>query len=112
MRELREFRVRHDVYVANDLAVAAVSRDTPESNRTWAERLSLPYPILCDREGALADPLGVVRRIGIRDWSVEFFRRSTFLVDARGAVAAVWSDVKIRGHALEVLEVAKTLRAG
>ena len=50
-----------------------------------------------------------MRRIGIGGWKIELFRRSTFLIDRHGVVVAVWGDVKIRGHALEVLEVAKAL---
>ena len=55
----------------------------------------------------------IIRGLGIGGWKVEFFRRSTFLIDARGGIAAVWGRVKIRGHAREVLELAQTLeRAG
>jgi peroxiredoxin len=53
--------------------------------------------------------LKVTRRIGIGTWSFEFFRRSTFLVDAHGVVAAVWGAVKVRGHAREVLKAGKLL---
>jgi len=57
----------------------------------------------------LASALGVIRRVGIGGWTVEFFRRSTFLIDSHGAVVATWGKVKVRGHALEVLEAAKSL---
>jgi peroxiredoxin Q/BCP len=80
-----------------------------ESNRHWVERLRLPYPLLSDPDGAVGVAFGVTRRIGIAGWNVEFFRRSTFLLDFNGVIAAVWEKVKIRGHALEVLEVAKAM---
>ncbi len=86
-----------------------MTRDTPDSNRHWAQRMRLPYPLLSDRDGAAGAAFGVTRRIGIGSWTVEFFRRSTFLIDFHGAVAAVWGKVQIRGHAMEVLEVAKAL---
>jgi peroxiredoxin len=31
------------------------------------------------------------------------------LVDGAGLIAAVWNDVKVRGHAREVLQVASAL---
>jgi peroxiredoxin Q/BCP len=113
VRELREFRAHQDEYEANGVAVAGVTRDTPESNLEWSRRLELSYPLLSDREGVAARALGVTRRIGIGDWGVEFFRRVTFLIGRDGLVAAVWHRVKVRGHAREVLEMAKVLeRAG
>jgi len=89
--------------------VAGVNRDTVESNRRWVERLRLPYPVLSDRDSQAGDALGVVRRIGIGEWKLELFRRCTFLIDARGKIAAAWEDVKVRGHARQVLEAAQAL---
>jgi peroxiredoxin Q/BCP len=106
---MREFRVHHDEFMANDLAVAGVSRDTLESNAHWARRLELPYPLLSDRDGDVGRAFNVIRAIGLGSWKVEFFRRSTFLIDSRGAIAAVWGRVKVRGHATQVLEMARAL---
>ena len=38
--------------------------------------------------------------------SIEFLKRSTLLVGVDGRVAAVWGEVKVRGHALQVLDAA------
>ena len=35
--------------------------------------------------------------------------RSTYLVDAGGAIAQIWPKVKVKWHAEEVLAAAKTL---
>ena len=109
MRELREFRAHHETYTRQGLALAGVTRDSLESNLTWSKRLRLPYPLLSDEAGDAGHAFGVTRRLGIGGWNLELFRRSTFLVDVHGVIAAVWGEVKIRGHALEVLEVAKAL---
>jgi peroxiredoxin Q/BCP len=37
--------------------------------------------------------------------------RSTFLIDAEGRVARIWRKVSVPGHAEEVLEAARALRA-
>jgi len=50
-----------------------------------------------------------MRRVGIGAWGIEFFRRSTFLVDREGVVAAVWGEVKVRGHVSEIITRAETL---
>jgi len=107
--ELREFRAHHKQLIAAGLSVVAVTRDRPEANAKQAGRLRLPYPVLSDTSGDVGRAFGVVRSVGIGPWQIEFFRRSTFLADIHGTVSAVWRDVKIRGHALKVMDVARAL---
>ena len=108
---MREFRVHHAELKSAGVEVAGISPDSAESSRGWAGRLDLPYPLLSDVERRAGTAFGVIRRIGIGSWNLELFRRVTFLVDARGVVVALWGRVKIRGHALDVLEVARALPA-
>jgi len=86
-----------------------VTRDKPSVNAAWAKRLRLPYPILSDVEGKAGRAFGVIRSVGVGSWKLEFFRRSTFLIDMHGVVSAVWRSVKVRGHAKEVMKVARAL---
>ena len=108
---MREFRAHYSELKDAGVEVAGISTDTPESSLTWARRMELPYPLLSDIERNAGAAFGVIRRLGIGSWNVEFFRRTTFLVDARGVVVAVWEKVKVRGHALKVLEMALALTA-
>jgi len=96
--------------VREGVAVAGVSRDSIASHRSWIQRLGLPYPLLHDRDRAASRALGLFRTIGIGSWSIELFRRSTLLVDDEGRIAALWGQVKIRGHAAEVLAAGRALR--
>ena len=109
MRELREFRAHHAEFVDAGLVVAGMSRDTVEQNRAWSERLSLPYPVLSDADGGVGRALGVVRSVRLGAWTVEFLRRSTVLADRDGRIARVWTDVKVRGHARQVLDAVRAL---
>jgi peroxiredoxin Q/BCP len=106
---MREFRAHYAALAEAGVEVAGVSTDTPESSVEWARRMDLPYPLLSDVERAAGNAFGVIRSLGIGGWSVEFFRRTTFLVDTRGIVVASWRKVKIRGHALEVRDMARAL---
>lgn len=109
MRELREFRVAHDRYAERGLVVAGINRESVEKNTEWARRLSLPYPLLSDAEQQAGHALRVIRRLGLGAWTVDLYRRSTFLVDRDGLIAAVWGNVKVRGHAAQVLAAAEAL---
>ena len=85
------------------------SRDSIQSNRLWTRRLRLPYPVVSDRDGVLGAELGVTRTLHVGAWKVEFLRRSTLLAGTDGRIAAVWDEVKIRGHARQVLQAARAL---
>ena len=106
---MREFRARHSELVAAGVTVAGVTLDTLESCRTWARRLRLPYPLLSDEARAAGEACFVIERVGLGPWKIEFFRRTTLLIDAGAVVRAVWGDVSIRGHAREVLAAAMAL---
>jgi len=108
---MREFRAHHDALIAAGAAVAGCSLDPVEFNRRWAERLRLPYPLLSDVDRRAGDAFGLIRRLGIGGWKIEWFRRATVLVDRHGIVRAVWEQVRVRGHALEVLRAVRALEA-
>ena len=101
--------MHHSEFAAAGIAVAGMSRDTPEHNHEWTQRLALPYPLLSDADGVAGRQLGVLRSMHIGAWTIEFLRRSTLLVAVDGTIAAVWSDVRIRGHAEQVLAAARKL---
>lgn len=73
-------------------------------------RLRLSFPLLSDASREIGGTFGVIRRIGVAGWNVEFVIRTTFLICQSGTVAGVWGKVKIRGHAAELLAAAHALQ--
>ncbi len=107
MREAREFRVHYDEFVRDGVHLAGVTREPPDANLRWSDRLRLPYPMLSDTDGIAARALKVTRQVNLGAWKLDLVRRCTLLVDTPGIIAAVWSRVHIRGHAAEVLAAAR-----
>jgi thioredoxin-dependent peroxiredoxin len=108
---LREFRAHHAEYVAAGVTVAGVSLDSSDTNHEWVGRLELPYALLSDRDRAAGKAFGLLRHVGIGGWSIELLRRATVLIAPDRHVAAIWHGIKVRGHAIEVLKVARMLVA-
>jgi peroxiredoxin Q/BCP len=59
----------------------------------------------------LSDPSGVVcEKYGVLKEKTTFGKkkkgivRSTFIIDRNGKIAALWRDVKVKGHVQEVLD--------
>ena len=71
-------RDEHDAFVARGVTVLGLSAQTPEEQREAAERLGLPYRLLSDAGGALADALG----LPTFEWhGRRLLKRLTLLID-------------------------------
>ena len=93
-----------------DTEVLGVSTDTLASHEKFAGKFSLPFPLLADEDHALAEKYGVwveKSNYGRKYMGIE---RSTFLIDKRGRIAAVWGNVKVAGHVAKVAEAVAALK--
>lgn len=99
--EGKEFRELNDQFIGLDCAVIGVSTDSVESHRTFAEQHGLPFPLLADTRGELAEAFGVLEG-GMAS-------RATFVLDRDGRVARAFREVMPRGHAQQVLNFVRTL---
>lgn len=80
--------------------VAGISRDSPESHRRFSEANELPFPLITDPAGEIANLYGVRRR-----W-LRLLRnkRATFVIDREGVIrGAFHHEIAIRQHVLDVL---------
>jgi peroxiredoxin Q/BCP len=90
-------------------ALLGVSKDPPKKHVKFAEKHGLTVPLATDADGGLSDALGVWGEKSLYGRLFLGMHRTTYLVDAEGRIARVWRKVKVKGHAAEVLEAAKTL---
>ncbi len=71
------------------MAYFAVSTDTPEKNKEFAESLGADYPILADPDKKAAEPYGVLMPV------VGMAKRWTFYIGKDGKILAIDKDVKV-----------------
>ena len=91
-------------------ALLGISKDPPKKHLKFIEKHGLTAPLASDpEEGGLSDALGFWTEKSMYGRSYMGMVRSTVLVGADGKVARVWSPVKVKGHAAEVLEAAQAL---
>jgi peroxiredoxin Q/BCP len=87
-----------------------VSKDPPAKHARFIAKHGLAAPLASDAlEGGLSDALGIWAEKQNYGRSYMGMVRTTLLVGADGRIAQVWSKVKVKGHAAEVLEAAKAL---
>lgn len=85
--------------------VVGVSIDNTDSHKAFAEKYKLPFPLLADVDGAVAQRYGALSNWGV----VKFAKRQTFLIDPQGVVRKVYPKVDADKHAQEVLTDLKGL---
>jgi peroxiredoxin Q/BCP len=91
-------------------ALLGISKDPPKKHLKFIEKHSLTAPLASDAEAdGLSDKLGFWTEKSMYGRSYMGMVRSTLLVDASGRIAQVWSPVKVKGHAAEVLAAAQAL---
>jgi peroxiredoxin Q/BCP len=93
-----------------DTALLGISKDPPAKHTKFIAKYALTAPLASDAEaGGLSDGLGIWAEKSMYGRSYMGMIRSTYLIGADGRIARVWSPVKVKGHAAEVLAAAQGL---
>ena len=85
------------------------SPDSCQSHQKFILKHNLKLTLISDTEKQVMLRYGVwkeKKRYGRTYMGVE---RSTFLIDPSGKIAAIWRNVKVKGHAAEVMDKLKEL---
>jgi peroxiredoxin Q/BCP len=89
--------------------VIGVSPDSVRKHDNFCKKYDLGITLAADEERTAIEAYGLwveKQLYGRKYMGVE---RATFLIDGQGRIARIWSKVKVKGHAEEVLEAARAL---
>ena len=89
--------------------VVGVSKDSIESHLNFKKRFKVPFHLLSDEKVKVQKKYGV--------WGMKSFLgkkymgtiRSTIVIDNKGKILKIWPNVRVNGHAQEVLEFIKSV---
>lgn len=107
--EACEFRDLETQMKQAGAVVLGISRDPVRAQKKFAEKFSLPFPLLADPNLAIAKQFDVVREGSMYGKPVTKIERSTFVIDAEGRLQAEFRKVKPEGHAAEMLAFVQTV---
>lgn len=89
-------------------AVVGISVDDSDSHAEFAKKYHLPFPLLADKSGQVADSYGALLNLGI----MKLARRFTFLIDPQGNIGKVYLTVETSRHSKDIIADLKTLTTG
>ncbi len=82
-----------------------ISADKQATQLKFVEKFGLTFPVIPDTAKDIIDAYGAREVLGVTA------KRSTFLVGPDGTIIRIWRNVKVEGHAEEVLSAIRALRA-
>jgi peroxiredoxin Q/BCP len=102
--EACEFRDNWTTVQRTGAVVLGVSPDDVPSHQKFKRKYQLPFPLLADRDHAVAERYGAWGEKSLYGRKYFGIKRTTFVIDAQGRIAKVFESVKPKGHAAQVLE--------
>jgi thioredoxin-dependent peroxiredoxin len=88
--------------------VLGISKDSPNAQKKFKDKYSLPYTLLADEDKKLCEAFGVLKEKNMYGRKTMGIERTSFLIDPTGRIAKIFPKVKAEGHAEEVLAAVKT----
>ena len=108
-KEAIAFNGLRQAFEAADTAIVGISPDSMASHDKFRSKHGLDLTLVSDESKAMLEAYGVWAQKSMYGRSYMGVERTTVLIDKAGRVARIWSNVKVPGHAEEVLAAAQAL---
>ena len=107
--ESQNFRDLYPAFRKAKTRIVGVSRDSAASHEKFRAKEQLPFELYSDADEALCKAFDVIHEKSLYGRKYLGIVRSTFLIDDKGVLRQEWRNVKVTGHAEQVLEAARAL---
>lgn len=106
-KEANDFSRLYDDFMKLDTEIVGISKDSISSHNKFIEKENIPYELLSDKDRIVHENFEVLKPSKMYGKDVIKTIRSTFIFDKDSNLIKEYRDVKVDGHAEEVLEFIK-----
>ena len=106
-KETCDFQSKLPKFKTSKAAVLGISILDEKSKAKFANKFNITFPLLADPEHEVAEKYGVWQQKSFMGRKFMGIVRTTYLIGADGKVAKRWDNVKVDGHAEQVLEATR-----
>ena len=103
--EACDLRDNHSDLISKGYVVIGVSPDPLKSHTKFTEKYELPFSLLPDTEKTIIQSYGVWGPKKFLGKSYEGVLRTTFVIDEKGIIEKVFTQVSTQNHTAQILEV-------
>jgi peroxiredoxin Q/BCP len=107
--ESKDFSKLNNLITKKNTLVLGVSRDSIKSHLKFIKKYKLKFNLLSDEKLTLIKKYGVWGKKTFLGKKYMGIIRTTFLINSKGKIHKVWSNVRVKDHAKEVLEELKKI---
>jgi thioredoxin-dependent peroxiredoxin len=107
--EAKDFTALAADFKKAGVAIFGMSKDKPAKLAKFAAKYDLDVTLLSDEASDATEQMGAWVEKSMYGKKYMGIERSTYLIGKDGKVAQVWHNVKVKGHAEDVLEAARGL---
>ncbi len=86
--------------------VVGVSVDNATSHDEFSKKYNLPFPLLADTRGKVADSYGALTNLYV----VKIAKRYTFLISPAGTIAKIYTSVDASNHSQQIIDDLKSIQ--
>ena len=108
-REAIDFTRLKGDFAAAGAAVLGISADTVKAQESFRNKHQLSVPLISDEAHEMLESYGAWGEKSMYGRTFLGIIRTTVLVDDAGKIAKIWRNVRVDGHADEVLAAAQSL---
>lgn len=102
--EACDLRDNHQRFENQGYALLGVSADPVKKQAKFAEKYSLPFPLLADEDHSVLNAFGVWGPKKFMGRTFDGIHRTTFVINEEGTIDEVITDVKTKAHAAQILK--------
>jgi peroxiredoxin Q/BCP len=84
--------------------VIGISKDGVAAHQKFKKKYDLPFTLLADEDGKTCEKYGVIIDKNMYGKKYKGIERTTFIINDKGVIEALWRNVKVDGHIEEILE--------
>jgi len=103
-KEACDFRDSFGQFKKQGALVFGISKDSAKTHSKFKEKYALPFTLLVDDNADVCEAYGVINKKSLFGKTFLGIQRSTFLIDEKGMISAIWRKVKVNGHVEQVLD--------
>jgi peroxiredoxin Q/BCP len=108
-KEAIDFTRLASAFAESQTDVLGVSADPPRAQEAFRDKHQLSTPLASDEQHAMLEAYGVWGQKSMYGRTFMGVFRATVLIGTDGRIARIWRNVKVDGHADEVLAAARAL---
>jgi peroxiredoxin Q/BCP len=93
-----------DAFQKNNYALLGVSADNQKAQGKFKEKYDFPFPLLADENKEVIQAFGVWGPKKFMGKEYDGIHRTTFVIDEKGTIEEVITEVKTKAHAAQILK--------